>query len=197
MLMFEINLIKNQSLSAPMRKLAFWGVVLYLVLCISGLAFLANRGTLRLIDARRLREHIMTLEDDFQKTHHRAQDILEFAVRAERRMEMDAESLEMIDKLIRNRVSLVNIISALTAPLPIGVDLLELKLDGDKKAITFGVIIPEGRAERHISGSHFTSVWNADETLQSRLELIRAVSTKRDRIDGGAVLVMQFAADLK
>ncbi|MBT3296746.1 MAG: hypothetical protein HN919_22320 [Verrucomicrobia bacterium] len=197
MLMFEINLLKNRAISAPMRKAMFWGVSLYLVLCIAALAWLANRGTHRLIRAARLQDEISKQEAQFQRTHHRSQDILEFARRARSRLEMDAQSLETIDELIRNRVSLVNIISALTAPLPLGVDLLDLKLNSKDEHITFSVVIPEGRAEQQISGGRLTSVWNADETLQFRLERIRAVSTKRDRLQGDAVVVMQFSADLK
>ena len=196
-MLFEINLLKNRALSAPMRKAMFWGISLYLVLCIAALAWLANQGTHRLIRAARLQDEISKQEELFQRTHHRSQDILEFARRSRSRLEMDAQSLETIDKLIRNRVSLVNIISALTAPLPLGVDLLDLKLDSKDKQIAFSVVIPEGRAEQQISGGRLTSIWNADETLQFRLERIRAVATKRDRLQGDAVVVMQFSADLK
>jgi hypothetical protein len=197
MLMFEVNLAKNRAISAPMRKAMFWGVSLYLSLCIAALAWLANHGTHRLIQVAQLRDDIGKQEAVFQRTHHRSQDILEFARRARTRLEMDAQSLETIDKLIRNRVSLVNIISALTAPLPLGVDLLNFKLDSKDEQIMFSVVIPEGRTEQRISGGRLTSIWNADETLQFRLERIRAVSTKRDRLQGDAVVVMQFSANLK
>jgi hypothetical protein len=197
MLMFEINLLKNRAISAPMRKAMFWGVSLYLALCISALAWLANQGTHRLIQAARLQDDISKQEVLFQRTHHRSQDILEFARRARTRLEMDAQSLETIDTLIRDRVSLVNIISALTVPLPVGVHLLDLKLDSKGDTLNFSVLIPEKQIEGRVSGGHFTSVWNADETLQTRLERIRAVSTKRDRVDGGVVLVMQFSANLR
>jgi hypothetical protein len=197
MLMFEINLLKDRAVSAPVRKALFWGVVAYLVLCIVALAWLANSSTHRLLRAARLRRDVDASEWEFHKSHHRSQDILVFAQRAKSRLEMDAQSLETIEKLIRNRVSLVNIISALTAPLPAGVDLLKLSLDGRADELNFSVLIPEGRAEQQISGGRLTSVWNADETLQSRLERIRAMSTRRDRIDGRAVVVMQFSAALK
>jgi len=197
MLMFEINLLKGRAASAPVRKALFWGVVAYLVLCIAALAWMANSSTHRLLRASRLRRDVDAAEREFQKTHNRTQDILEFAQRAKSRLEMDAQSLETIERLIRNRVSLVNIISALTAPLPQGVDLLKLDLDSLAGEINFSVVIPEGRAEQQISGGRLTSVWNADETLQVRLERIRAISTRRDRVDGRAVVIMQFSAGLK
>ncbi len=197
MLMFEINLLKDRTASAPVRRALFWGVAAYLVVCIVLLAWFANSSTLRLLQARRLRREIEAAERDFQRAHHRAEDILEFARRAKTRLEMDAQSLEAIEQLIRNRVSLVNIISALTAPLPAGVDLLKLSLDDKDNEINFSVVIPEGRAEQQLSSGRLTSIWNVDETLQTRVERIRAVSTRRDRVDGRAVVVMQFSAGLK
>ncbi len=197
MVMFEINLMKDRAFSAPVRKVLFWGVSLYLVICIAALAGIANWGTHRLIAAARLRESLAEQEEQFHKTHHRSQDILEYARRARTRLEIDAESLETIDGLIRNRVSLVSIISALTAPLPVGVDLLNLTLNGKEGSINFSVVIPEGRSDDRISGGRLTSIWNADETLQLRLERIRAVSTKRDRLQGKTVVVMQFSAGLR
>ncbi|MBL7075960.1 MAG: hypothetical protein ISS31_00680 [Kiritimatiellae bacterium] len=195
--MFEINLLKDRTASAPVRKALFWGVVGYLVLCIIALAWQANSSTRRLLRAKRLRVDIEASEQEFHVAHHRAEDILEFARRAKSRLEMDAQSLEAIEKLIRNRVSLVNIISALTAPLPMGIDLLKLSLDDKEDEINFSVVIPDGSAERQVSGGRLTSIWNADETLQSRMARIRAISTRRDRADGRAVVVMQFSAELK
>jgi len=197
MAMFEINLLKDRTASAPVRRALFWGVAGYLIVCIIALAWLANNSTHRLLRAGRLRRSIEESENEFHRAHHRAEDILEFARRAKIRMEVDAQSLETIEALIRNRVSLVNIISALTAPLPVGVDLLKLSLDDNEDEISFSVVIPEGRAEQQISGGRLTSVWNSDETLQTRLDRIRAVSTRRDRVDGKAVVVMQFAAEVK
>lgn len=195
--MFEINLMKDRTVSAPVRKALFWSMSLYLALCIGALAWLANWGTQRLIGARRLSENLREQEREFQRSHHQMQDVLEFARHAKTRLELDAQSLEAVDALIRDRVSLVNIVSALTAPLPAGVDLLRLDLDGKEQEITFSVMVPEGRAEQQIAGGYLTSIWNADESLQYRLDRIRIIATKRDRVQGEAVVVMQFAAGIK
>lgn len=197
MTVFEINLLRDRAAAPRMRKALFWGVALYLMLCIVALAWLANTTTHRLLRASRLGRQLDVAEQSFQSTRQRSENVLEFAERAERRLEMDAQSLECIEKVIRNRISLVSVITSLTAALPPGVDLLKLNLDGKKDQLTFAVVVPEGSAARQVGGGRLAAVWNADGTLQKRLGRIRAVSTRRDRVDARTVMVMQFAADVK
>ena len=197
MVMFEINLLKHRAISAPVRKVMFWGVSLYLVLCISALAWLANWGTHRLLRAARLRESVDELELQFQKTHHRTQDVLEFARRAKSRLEVDAQSLETIDGLIRHRVSLIDIVSALSGPLPARVHLLNFRLSRKTESVEFDIVVPTSGPESRLRGVDLMSLWNANASLRANLNPVRAISTERHTVHGQSSLVMRFTAKLK
>ena len=197
MLMFEINLLKGRAISASARKAMFWGLSLYLVLCIMALAYLANWGTQRLIRAARLRRSVDQQENTFRRSHPRAKDVLDFARRSESRLLADAKSLESIDGMIRHRINLVAVISALTASLPPRVHLLNFELKARLRTITFDVAVPAGGMERRISGGQLVALWNADDALKDNLQPVRAVSTKRNRVLGRSALIMRFTAELK
>ncbi len=195
--MFAINLLKGRTASAPVRKLLFWGLALYIVLCSVALAWLANSSTRRLLRAYRLRRQIDAVEQDFHAQHGERRDLLEFAQDARRRLERDAKRLETIDKLIRDRVSLVTIVTGLSAPLPEGVSLLGLELDGKKRELIFSVVATEGRLERQVGGGRLASIWNEDPVLKTHFDYVRAVATRRDRVGSESAVIMQFSAKLK
>ena len=197
MAVFEVNLLKGRAISAPLRKIMFWGLSLYLVVCITVVAFLANWATQRLIRAARQRHSIDEQEKVFLRSHPDAHDILDFARQSEARLMTDARNLETIDALISRRVNLVAIVSALTAQLPARTYLLNFELVPKGRTITFDVAIPAGGMETRITGGQLMGLWNADEVLASNIEPVRAVSTERHRVLGQSALIMRFSAKLK
>ncbi len=197
MAVFDINLLKGRAISAPVRKAMFWGLSLYLVICICLTAYLANWATQRLIRAARLGRTIDQEEKAFLREHPEDRDVLAFASRSQRRLTSDAESLELIDKMIRCRVNLVAVISGLTAHLPARVYLLNFELVPKGRVIEFDVAIPAGGMERTITAGQLMGGWNGDDALKASIEPVRAVSTKRQRVLGQSALVMRFSAKLK
>jgi len=196
MAVFQINLIRERTIPARRRKAIFWGVSVYLVLCIALLAFVANHATRRLLATRRLRHEIVRLENQFQLVYPGMHDILAFARQSEQKLTAYARDLESIDAFLADRLNLSGLLASLKAPLPEGVHLFNLDLDQDDKTLSFDIVLPAGSMESSVNGARLANFWNADEVLMSQAGRIRSVAAQRNRVQNQQVMILRFTTAL-
>ena len=196
MAIFEINLIRDQVLSARKRLARFWATSLYLLVCGVLLVGGANQATRRLIAAAHVREEM----PQFIRPSRPSQPLRGDALRQLRTLRQQtadfADRLENVDRVLMSRIDLPSILRGLVVPLPNDVQIVDLALDGQQQAITFDVVVPISGAAADVSAAQLLALWNADTALTSHLTRIRSESSQRHKFDEKPVFIMRFTSTL-
>ena len=193
MAVFEINLIRDQVMPAQRRAAFFWLLAAYLAACGVLLAYGANTATRRLVAAAHARAEVAVLCTHNGVGAPGQGDAMSQWQTFRRQITEGAAMLENVDAVLKSRIRLPSILRGLVIPLPSGVYIVSLDLDGTKRDLTFDVVVPARGAGPEVNAEQLVALWNADTGLMSRLARIQSVFSERHKLDERPVFVMRFA----
>jgi hypothetical protein len=196
MLAFQLNLLRNETLPTEKRRALFLVMSLYLVVCGVLLVYAASRATHRLIAASKLRAEIADVEENIRSSHPGEKDVLPYSRLLKQEMTECADRLDGIAEVLKARVGLAGIIRNLAMPLPKGVHIVNLSLDGAKQELTFDVVVPIVGSTANVNAGQLVASWNTDTALMARISRIRSVVSQRYEMDERPVFVLRFTCML-
>jgi len=196
MVVFEINLIRDQAIPARKRRALFWATSLYLLACGALLAWGANQATRRLIAAAHARQEIAQLNARARLGLPARGDALLQSRALQRQITDCAERLESVDRVLASRLNLPAILNGLLAPLPNGVYVINFDLDGPKRELTFDVAVPIRGTAADVSAGSWWRSGTPTPGLMSHLTRIRSEFTQRHKLEEKPVFYMRFASAL-
>jgi hypothetical protein len=192
MVVFHINLIRGTIAPPRTRRRIFWGMLLYLGVCGGVLAAIANRATHRLVAVSEQGQQIVKLADAFRQKHPGEADMAGYAERLRQEAAAYAEKMEAIGGIRDRRVDAARVLLALTRPLPRDVDLVNFRMDGQKRTLDFELAFPVRAAGGSEAGA-LLDIWNQEATIRANVGRIGSVRSQRNTIQGDPVELLTFA----
>jgi hypothetical protein len=192
---FEINLIRDRVLPKPLRKGLFWTILVYLVLCSVGFAFVVHRAAMRFVDASNQLREKGVIERQFKTDHRTEKSVLSYAQRLQQQIGDSADVLAGIEAGLQQHVGLSRILLGLAKPLPENCFLVDVTLTTKDGTAQFSVMTPADRSPT-LTGGQIIAYWSKDGTLETQLKEIRAERSTRQHRAGKPVVVHRFSATL-
>ena len=195
MAQIEVNLIRDRVIPRGLRKGVFWGMMVYLMLCGAGLAFVAHRAALRFVDAAEQHREAKLINEQFRGNHPDESSMRSYAQKLRERMALAADVLDGADMGFKQDVALTRILLGLAKPLPEECVLVGVDLQKKKKTIQFSVMA-EDRKSKSMTAGQIIDHWAEDGMLRTQLKDIRAEASQSEYRSGRRVRVHRFSAKL-
>ena len=192
---FRINLVKDTVLPFRKRRLVFWGMLVYVVLCGAILAWIARAGTRSLIETSSRRELVAAEEREFRASAGTDADIVSYAATVEREMRECHTKLQSVNAILAKRVGLARILGGLVAPLPHEVNIIGFEMDDSEETIKFSVAA-RGTGKDAFSAGQYIALWSRDEGLMSMIGGIRSTISERKTTEGAPLMIFRFECAL-
>ena len=194
---FEVNLIRHEILSPSRRRVLFWCMLAYLLLCALALGITAHHAGQQLLLMLGAREEMARLETEFVQNNPGQGGVLACRQRLEARLQARAVRLEAIARILDRRIGLARLMAQLLAPLPPEVTISDLDFDRGKGEISFSLLLPAGNSRSgSLSPSQIIQLWKEDPGLAARIRDLQAVSTQRRMVGNRPMLNLRYSCQL-
>ena len=195
MAQIKLNLIRDRVISRGFRKGLFWSMLVYLILCGIGLAFVTHRAALRFVDAADQHRETRVINQQFRGDHPNERSMQSYAQDLRERMTLTADVLDGVDLGFKQDVMLPRILLGLAKPLPEECLLVNVDLQIKKKTIKFSVMVQD-RKSKSMTAGQIIDLWTEDGMLGTQLKDIRAEASQSEYRSGRRVRVHRFSAKL-
>ncbi len=195
MAQIKLNLIRDRVISRGFRKGLFWSMLVYLILCGIGLAFVTHRAALRFVDAADQHHETKVINQQFRGDHPNESSMQSYAQDLRERMTLTADVLDGVDLGFKQDVMLPRILLGLAKPLPEECLLVNVDLQIKKKTIKFSVMVQD-RKSKSMTAGQIIDLWTEDGMLGTQLKDIRAEASQSEYRSGRRVRVHRFSAKL-
>ena len=192
---YRINLAKSLTSTIEQRTRFYKGMILYLVLCLVGLGYVAyaSADNIQRYIVNKQKEHLLVASasavSGFGAATFRNPDTVYNELQAY------SGQIDVLKQVLSMRVQLLPIIHNLFVELPQGASLQSLSATKDKMA--FGVLVPPTSGASGDPVRQLTAAWEKNGELMRRVAAIRPVIGERRMIGAESFFYVQFECILK
>lgn len=193
MVKFKVNLIRDRVLAKPLRKALFWGVLVYLLLCGAGLAYLVHRDTSRFVDITGHYREMKAVEEQLMLSHPGSKDVISHLKEVKPLLVKNANILSGIDRGLDLDFNFASILLGIAKPLPKDCVLRSVGYKKKSGVLKFSVSTPVNKPTSRLAGQ-LIDIWKKDAELWRQLGDIRSEASSREYQAGRAVMIHRFEA---
>ncbi|MFA4990949.1 MAG: hypothetical protein WC569_00010 [Candidatus Omnitrophota bacterium] len=166
----SVNLIRHKRTPPFRRRLMFFGMIFYIIICVLFLVALCYK----------INDEIIKMNSYYRKALASRLDNSGFN-RAEIKTKLTRyiSILETIDTVLSGRVNLAVLLSKFYTALPPGAYLDNFRLDSDKRDLNFEVIVPMASGENSFNAGDLIFAWKQDASLMSMIDSINSSAGNR------------------
>lgn len=192
---YRINLAKSLTSSIEDRTRFYNGMIIYLALCFAVLVYVAYASSANIHSyIENKQEHRRLLASASAVSGFDA-EAFKNPDKAYAALQEYSNQIDMLKRVIAQRVQLLPVIHNLFAELPKGASLQSFSANKDK--IMFGVVVPPSSGAAGDPVRQLTAAWEGNEELMRRVASIRPINGERRTMGAETVFYVQFECILK
>jgi len=193
----NINLAKEYVDSSKKRRMIYWGIHLYILVCGLALVGIAYLSTRKLVSVQTDRQEIKAMHREFVELYPGYEDSADYISTLQNQLEISQEVMSQVGGILQERVDLAPVLLGLAHPLVEIGRLNRFELARKVNQLEFDVSVPMPEKGNTLSARDLMNRWRNDPALMYRLGNISNLSTERDIESGRPVMIFKFACTLK
>lgn len=190
-----VNLIRKQVLSLKSRRIAFFGLMLYLLIVGVFLTILCYNSAVDFVSACNCERDVAGFRDVYKKLPAGQKDIFAYASNMKSKIILYTERLQKIDMVLSKYADITQLLQGFSAPLPSGSYIDNFNFNASGGTLDFDIVMPEGAAS-DTNTDELISSWKRNGSLGPYTKDINSVYTKRQKKNKGSVLISKFSCSI-